>query len=247
MKQKLLFSLLICFGLTGSIIAQENIVKLGISDLLFTSLNLEYERVLNDNSSVLFEVGTQFPRTVPDVIVTTSTEPGTESNVTATSAEYKSFSVAGSYRIFTKKEGAKGFYFGPYLRYSKYDLDIEGRYDNAAINAENIPATIIGDLGVFSVGGEIGMQWLINDKIAINWNIIGLGASFNSVGIAFSSEDNDVFEEWERDVQEFLDELPADFGGNFSLTSDNATKSIKADASFPFISFRASVSIGYAF
>lgn len=235
------------FMMPMTVTAQDQIVKLGLSDLLFSTINLEYERALTSKTTFLVETGFQLNTNIPDLVIETSVEPGNEENITATTAQYNSFNLAASYRIYTKGEPFRGFYFGPYLRYSNYDLDIQGRYDNNAINKTNIPASIVGDLSVFSIGGEIGYQWLINDKVAIGWNIIGLGASFNNIDVGFTADDEDVFQEWERDVQEFLDDLPSDAGDNFSLTSDNATRTIDASANFPFISFRASLSIGYAF
>ena len=98
---------------------------------------------------------------------------------------------------------------------------------------------------VAAIGGTMGVQWLIKDKFAINWNIVGLGGSINRVSAGFTSSDQDVFEVWRQDVEDFLVDVPG--GSSFSVEADNANRTIDATGSFPFVNVRVSLSVGYRF
>jgi antibiotic biosynthesis monooxygenase (ABM) superfamily enzyme len=70
-----------------------------------------------------------------------------------------------------------------------------------------------------------------------------LGVGLNRLSAGFTADDNDVFEEWEQDVNDFL----AQFPGNYELKSDNATRTIDAAGTVILPAARASLSIGYRF
>ncbi len=230
---------------TLSVQAQDNIVKIGVGSALSATLNLEYERVLNEKTSVLAEVAFGFPINVSDIIFNASGIEDAQNSIDVTSGAYTRFYFVGEYRYYTKKEGAKGFYVGPYLKLSNYSIDFEGTYSNSNNGFTDIPSEINTGLFVAAVGGTIGYQWLINDKFAINWNFIGLGGSINRVSASFTSSDENVFEAWEQDVREFLNEVPS--GSSINITSDNSTKTIEGAGAFPFLNARVGLSLGYRF
>lgn len=233
--------MLVAFGMQ----AQDNIVKLGIGSALSRTINLEYERVLTEKTSLFAEVGFGLSANINDGIITATGLEGTQNDINVTSGKYNSFYFVGEYRFYTKGEGAKGFYIAPYLKLSNYSLDFEGTYSNSTNGFTDIPTEINTGMFVASIGGTIGYQWLISDKVAINWNILGLGGSINTVSAGFTSADEDVFASWEEDVREFLGEVPS--GSSFEVTSDNTTKTIDASGSFPFLNLRISLSVGYMF
>lgn len=226
--------------------AQQNIAKIGIGSILNSTINLEYERVLNDNSSVLGEIGIGIPSDIGDQAFSLSGVDGTTSEgISITEGRTSSFYFVGEYRYYTRGDGARGFYVAPYLKLANYSFDITGQYNNTSTGASNIPAEINTNMFVAAIGAGIGYQWLINDKFAINWNIVGVGASLNTVSADFTAEDNDVFEEWESEIRAFLDEIPS--GENIDLTSDDAARTIEGKGGFIFPNLRIGLSLGYAF
>lgn len=249
MNQQLITLSILLLSVFTTLSGQTRVLKLGVSDLFFNTLNVEHEYAINSKSSILLEGGIQLSRNIPGLIINKVTAAGEEKerNIRINAATYRNFSIAGSYRHYTGKQALKGFYVGPYLRYSNYKTTIDGLYDNNDFNRQDIQALIEGEVKIFSIGAEIGYQWVLNNKMTIAWNILGVGASFNNVNLNFTSNDEGVFESWQQDVQNFLDDLPQGVGNNFDLTADNVSKTIAAKANFPFISLRGSISFGYAF
>lgn len=235
--------MIIAFGVK----AQDNIVKLGLGSILNRTVNLEYERVLTEKTSFLAEVGIGLPADIGETVFNASgINDGTNVNaIDVTSGKYNSFYFVGEYRFYTKGEGAKGFYVAPYLKFSNYSIDFEGTYTNTDRGFTDIPSEINTGMFVAALGASIGYQWLVNDKVAINWNIVGLGGSINRINAGFTSSDEGVFEAWEQDVRDFLSGVPS--GSSIDITSDNASKTIEGSGSFPFVNLRVGLSVGYKF
>lgn len=223
--------------------AQQNIAKIGVGSMFNRTLNLEYERLLTEKTSVFGEIGYQFPIDVPSQLVNFTEGTGSENNLIINDGKYNNFYFAAEYRIYTGGEAGRGFFIAPYLKLSNYSFDVNGTYNNNANGFINIPAKV--NLGYFStsIGGQLGYQWIVKDKVTINWSFIGLGVGINRLSAGFTAADNDVFEKWEQDVNDFL----ANFPGNYQLSSDNATRTIDAAGTVILPAARASLSIGYRF
>jgi hypothetical protein len=223
--------------------AQQNIVKIGVGSMFNRTLNLEYERLLTEKTSVFGEFGYQFPINVPAGLVDFTEGTGSTNNLVINEGTYNNVYFAAEYRIYTAGVAGKGFFVAPYLKLSNYSFDVTGTYNNDVNGFINIPAEV--NLGYFSasIGGQLGYQWIIKDKVTINWSFIGLGVGLNRLSAGFTADDNDVFEEWEQDVNDFL----AQFPGNYELKSDNATRTIDAAGTVILPAARASLSIGYRF
>jgi|AntRauTorckE5430_2_1112549.scaffolds.fasta_scaffold02695_3 hypothetical protein len=223
--------------------AQQNIAKIGVGSIFNRTLNLEYERILTNKTTIFGEIGYQFPVDIPSAAVDFTEDAGSTNALTVTDGKYNNFYVALEYRIYTGGEAAKGFFVAPYLKISNYSVDVNGTYNNDNNGFVDVPAEV--NLGYFatSIGGQLGYQWIIKDKVTINWSFVGLGVGFNRVSAGFTAQDNDVFEAWEQDVNDFL----ADFPGSYQLESDNAARTIDAAATVVLPAARASLSIGYMF
>lgn len=225
--------------------AQDNIVKLGLGSAAQGGINLEYERVLTEKTTVLVELNFKVPSSIPGTAFDQVENQGTTNNLQFTSGDVKGFMFAGEYRFYTKGNAPQGFYLAPYLKLNNNQLDLTGTYSNNITGATNIAAA--AGLGLFtaSVGGNIGYQWLIADKVAINWNILGLGLGVNRISGDFTADDNGVFNDFRQDVETFIEYFPG--LRNALLTSDNTARTIDAAGGFIFPTARVSVSIGYAF
>ena len=247
MKKIMIFVAVIMMAISAQ--AQDNIVKLGVGGLWYGGINLEYERVLTEKTSILGEIGFTVPRNFGEERINGWVDffgiQDAESSINITSIKLNTFYFAAEYRYYLGSEVAKGFYAAPYLKLSNYSASAEGNYDNN--NLIDIASDIEIQYFTASVGASIGHQWIINDQITVNWNILGLGLGINTVSANFTSTDqNNVFAEWEKDVKEFLDGLPF-VGDKFETTSDNATKKIDGSATLISPTFRFGLSIGYMF
>lgn len=243
MRKLALLTVMFCIAVMAQ--AQENIVKLGLGSALNGGINLEYERVLTEKTTVLAELNFKIPSTLPETTFDQVENQGSSNALQFNSGEIGGFMFAGEYRFYTKGNAPQGFYIAPYLKLNNNRIDLTGTYNNNNNGNTNVAASASAGLFTASVGGNIGYQWLIADKVSINWNILGLGLGINRISGEFTAADNGVFDDFAQDVTDFLDAVP--FLPSINIDSNNATQTINASDSFLFPAARVSVSVGYAF
>lgn len=232
---KLQIAVMLAVFCTLTAFAQNNIVKLGLGGLATANLNLKYERVLTEKNSVNVNLGLKVPSGLPfnldlnDII----------DNNTAEEPKLNGFNISAEYRIYTGSQGApQGFYFAPYLQFKnfaiQYDDVIDGHMGEAKINYGNIGA-----------GLQLGAQWIISEKVSIDWYFLGLSVVRNNVKIRVESDDPDIdfFEEVNAIEKEYED-VPF-IGDKLELDSGENFASLKTNFILP--GFKTGVSIGYAF
>ncbi|MFK7924189.1 MAG: DUF3575 domain-containing protein [Bacteroidia bacterium] len=240
-----LYSLLALFLLFGSgqLQAQDNIVKLRLGQLAAGNIELTYERVVADNQSLAITIGARIPRVFPiDQVVDTS-------DVTAINGDLNTggFSITPEYRFYLGAEGAPyKFYIGPYLRYRRYSYDFQSNveYLDAGV-PKDLDIGIDGNWSAFGGGVTMGVQWLINDVVSIDWNIVGIGIAYNT--IKFTGTTTDPGADWAEvvaELEEAFAEAPI-LGNRFEATEDGA--SVNGRFGFAFPSLRANLSVGIAF
>ncbi len=211
---------------------RRNLVKLNLPNLAFGNLTLNYERLLSARNSVALNLGYIRPQKpislVSDFIEADELNLGEFSGLTATL----------EYRIYGKKKGAgRGFYYAPYLRYATHKLgyqsDIDGNFANADIQ-----------LSAVGLGAQIGAQWLIKDRVVIDWGILGLAAQWYTFKSTFTAVDEEInFDEIRAELEtDFEDSL---ISNEVEFTSDE--NSLQAKMPFLFGGIRAYLSVGYKF
>ena len=221
--------------------AQENVVKLGIPALVAGRFNLNYERVLDANKSVQLTFGVQIPRKTPNLFNTSDT---LTSDFDVIKGNYNAMGAAAQMRFYVKdvQEAPGGFYLAPYLAYNRnaFKFDV---VQNETTGDNNIDFDATHQS--FGFGLVFGTQWLINEKVSIDWNWFGIGLARNNFKFKYSSDDPDVnYEEIKADVDEEFGDAP--FIGNKLKTEVN-DDSVTAKFGTFWPAFRMSLSVGYAF
>ncbi|MFT4660883.1 MAG: hypothetical protein ACI8XB_001152 [Patiriisocius sp.] len=235
MKKINYIALLLCACLTSNgISAQENAVKLGISDFLYGGLHFNYEYVLSDNQSVALNVTTLIPRELPTFFFEEEVDDALE-----IINRVSGFAITPEYRFYTGNNGApRGFYIAPYLRYSKYSVEFSDK-----VEGENYEVT--GGVSTFGGGVQFGAQWLVSDAFVIDLYFLGLGADRHNVFIEYSSDDeNTDYEQLANDIDEDLSDATI-IGSRFS--TEHGDDFVRVEAPFVYLGLRAGLSIGYAF
>ncbi len=146
--------------------AQENVIKLNPLGLIFGSLSVGYERVLNDNHSaqvninfITFKVGDN---------------------------KFSGFGITPEYRFhFGNHENPKGFYAGPFIGFNTFKWTYEDSYFDNNFNLITEDADV--SVTSFSIGGIIGHQWIFGEAFALDLN---LGAGYNMA--SFDTDDDDA-------------------------------------------------------
>ena len=122
---KRLFTTLILSITLISSFAQSNIIKWNVMALGLGNVSLQYERSINTHSSVALGFSILPTRGLPSTFTDKST------NTDLLLLSFSGWSITPEYRYYCSNNGPKGFYFAPYLRYSKYSIDnIDLSYDD---------------------------------------------------------------------------------------------------------------------
>ena len=174
----------------------KNVIRYDLSGGLFMSFSryivFGYERVLNKNQSFSINVG---PVALPEsskehILINDFTlRNNTRSN---------GFNVSVDYRFYLAKENKhsvpRGIYLGPYVSYNKFFRESVWNYTSAGVPDKTINTTL--DMKIFSLGGELGYQFVLWNRIAIDILLIGPGIANYTLDLTASSNLSD--EERER-------------------------------------------------
>jgi len=213
---------------------RRNIVKLNLPNLAFGSITLNYERILSARNSAALNVGF-----VPSQNSISILNNVFDVDETVTPTQFSNVTATGEYRFYSKNKGAgNGFYFAPYARYANHKLTFD---TNIEENFTNVSTT----LSAIGLGGQIGIQWLIKDRIAIDWGILGLAAQWYTSTTTFTSplgEDLN-FDQIRADLEAEINDSPL----TNKLEFTNTENSLEARMPFLFGGARTYLSVGYKF
>jgi hypothetical protein len=249
--KKILFPLLIVSAIiianTVSLKAQrsgdnpKNVASLNLFSLGFQNISLKYERGLTPWMSARINGGFMIKHSysfLDDALADSS--GGRDINSDFVKTGMSGWHVMPEILFYPGKKGAtKGFYIGLYGKVDKYKfempVDVGDGYEYKGVAS-------VGRVG----GGMImGCQWLIKDKVSIDWYFLGLG--YNSNTLAVKVEKNgvwDITDEAVEDIESSFTDLPV-VGSKIKAEKD--VNSIKVSVPFSMPAFRFGLSVGYAF
>ncbi len=231
MKKLLVLGLLFAFA--GTMNAQDNRVKLGIFGLGYKNINLKYERVIGNNISVQANVGfrpnSSF-RNADEVLI----------QDVPISLKHSVFTFIPEFRYyFNRKDNCRGVYGG-------FNLD----YMNLALNGKHqTEYDYDGKIGLnyFGAGVNLGVQWLVADRISIDWHLFSLGYGSGRLNLNYATDDPDFSaQEAIDEINEQLVDIPGGIQEIADVISDNTSLSAKTPP-FGLFRLRFGLSIGYAF
>lgn len=175
---KKIYVLFVVVFIVNAASAQKNVIKTSPLGYIYGKYNLQYERMLTDYSSVNVSASYIQPNLfgLQDYISGILTE-----NFDAT-WKLNGAALSADYRLYTQKEsGPKGFYVAPYLRYTKVGSVLRTDANIYLVDDKGVATTIdYLETGMsflrYGFGVKIGTQWLIADRVSIDWNFGGIGA-----------------------------------------------------------------------
>ena len=238
MMISLLFSGAIAIAQDADTIPQrKNTIKLDLTSYFIyrNAIVIGYERVTKPNQSFLISAGYQeFPNV---------TSFGNTIGVTQ-NGKRNGFKAGGEYRFYLKKENKyhapHGVYIGPYFMYHKYNNSRTIEVDN---NGTPEQAILDSKFGIFNVGVQLGYQFVISDRWAIDLTFVGPSISHYryslDLGGNYTFDKEDIQNEIILDLLDrfpFLDE---------AISEKEATKDGRLDTwSF---GYRYQLTVGYHF
>jgi hypothetical protein len=263
--KQLLLAAALCATATTAVTAQDypqNVVKLGLEGLtaaaipLFPQINLHYERMITARQGANIMIGIGLPSTLSAADVANINARAEATATTANTSQVKiksgslsSFEVVGEYRFYVSdQEGPRGFYIAPQLYYKNFNGTLKGEHLPKGTNAKFAADEVQINLDMIDLGVQFGAQWLIADKVSIDWMILGIGGGVNSLSLSGKSDDTGKLDEWTVELKKSLGEDATAKAVGLSTASVLRSGDMIKVASpiFPLY-FRTGLAVGYAF
>lgn len=240
--KKLFFATIIAFNVLitqsqnqSDLMGSKNQIGLKVTDVANGTLQLNYERLLGKHISVNLGIGYKGQEGLVR-LSGLDTEQLKTNDIT-----YSGFKIIPEVRYYINKTQTNkldGFYFGAYLKYTKFQSDLNGTYINDA--QETFTLEFDSDFQVISTGFMVGYKLPLSKKFFLDFLIAGPGAGFYK--FSFVNKE-DLPEEFYEDFNAALD--------NYSifdlLSGDFRFNSTNKSSDFIMPSFRWGITLAYSF
>ncbi|MDW3649831.1 MAG: DUF3575 domain-containing protein [Bacteroidia bacterium] len=153
------------------------------------------------------------------------------------SGSFKSLLINPSFRMYSKKkEGPRGGYFAAGIRYNSADADI-------VIDLDDYPGSRVGfTSSMMGVTLDLGVQWLIGNRVSVDWNILGVGLQYGNISGSVTSANLTA-----QEAQDLADDLNGELDGiplvNIEFSATDNIVSMDANQVLPFLRSRFSLGI----
>lgn len=220
-----------------------HIIKLNLFALGLSNISLQYEQGFHNNMSFAGGIAVLPSRTLPSRI----TDGVEDSSGTIANLKLNGFSATPEIRFYPgkkeKRQAPKGFYLAPYLRYTKYSMSsIFSFEDSSTVPPKSVPVDMKISYSGFGGGLMIGCQWMIKDRVSIDWWILGIHAGSGKVTGELTSS---IIAQNKAEFEEQLSDIEAP-RGTVKTSVSGETAKIKLSG-FPFGGIRTGLCIGIAF
>jgi hypothetical protein len=158
-------------------------------------------------------------------------------------------SFLAGYRTYLSKKHMKGLYFEPFFKYVHHTSEGVG---TAVLSGESVVMNFTNDYNGIGVGAQLGIQFLIRNKFAID--IFFLGPEINSARNNFKSVETSDAIPWnsaqaseaQQDIKDFIDKFPF-VRNRVKVMVDQINKTVMADFKGAIPGYRIGLSVGLAF
>ncbi|OSZ81093.1 hypothetical protein CAP36_07605 [Chitinophagaceae bacterium IBVUCB2] len=244
--KKIIFLLGMWFFYTGVKAQKEDksafdksiIVKWSPASLAFGKIGLGSEFNFKEKKSITFNVGIPFEKTL------TADIDGEDRSLMM-----KTFSVMAGYRMYFGSKPMNGLYFEPYLKYLKNEATTNTDFE---IDGTNRPFLVTSEYSGVGVGAQLGVQFLIAKRVAIDFYFLGpeanssnhdLIAQETGSGLPWS---NAEAQDAENEINDFVNDIPL-LKDNLDVTVNAAGRNVKTNYSGFLPGIRFGLSIGIRF
>lgn len=236
MKKQIILSLMLFMFLAFSVKAGDNpknIVSINMPNLglyankIGGNIPLSYERVLTDHFSATLHLKFGLPRNLGNSSLM-SNFTGDYGDSTYgnpyTDMRYAGFSIMPEFKFYTsgEKGAPKGFYVSVYFKYTSYT--VKSTYEDYFADNNGVTLLSAVDLtGKYQpLGGGIalGYQWLIRDRVSIDWTFIGLGIGRLKTSVEMTTDDPRVSS---QSIKSSAEEISVNTNSDFLKTEVTAT------------------------
>lgn len=205
--RKIITLLFVLMTITG--FSQKNTVKIGLPNIGYNDYLISYERALTPKTSVDLTIGIWATNLLADKFIPGAFEEGWIKGGPWLSDMSTCKHISLAYRMYAGNYGGlKGFYFAPYLRAGNLNIVLNDKMPIAEMS-DTVQFNVNTKVNAISVGLQLGYQWVIVDKITIDWYLLGLGiqkatvkGEYQAVNVSgfndYSSIESSVVEGWDK-------------------------------------------------
>jgi len=215
-----------------------NIIKINTLALPFNNLSLYYERSIIPRLSAGIGFGYKYGGLIPKVFSVNNSVIEFEMD------KIQGYSITPDVRYYLKSCDAgklEGFYVGLYFRYTYYSTDVNFTYSQINLPVEYPHADMV--MKEYGLGIELGYQLILWERFSIDFLFIGSRYSFYRIGYKFDTEPSQEFLD---DLSQHLNQVVDNLGIDYNVEVEQE-KGTEFRASFPFLSMRFGLSLGFAF
>lgn len=217
---------------------RKNIIKFNLTanSFLDNAILFEYERVLKNNQTVSIQAG----------YVEGPFSTFLDSTRLETSNKKSGWSITADYRFYLKKENKfaapRGIYLAPFMSYHYFNDERTMEIQSESGTWE--PAFIDSKVNLYSIGGEIGYQFIIKNRWSVD--LILLGPSITNYNVNVNLTGNIPEPELDDKLQEILSGMLDKYPFIGDLLDDN-TAEANGKVNTWDMGFRYSIHIGFCF
>jgi hypothetical protein len=149
-----------------------NLLKINIPALAFSNFSIQYERKLSTKTSVALalryrpEGSIPFRSIIQDMV--------DDASIRLDLARIGNWGITPEYRFYLGKNALQGFYLAPFISYNYYKGIVPVKYyDYSSSSSYGKTAPFNGSVNTFTAGLQIGAQWKLSKRFALDWWIIG--------------------------------------------------------------------------
>lgn len=182
--------LLLSFGQATR--AQFLLPKLHLAQLPLGQAGIALEKVVDRQFSMQINVQGMWPNKGPNFVNRSFLDKDQ-----IESSSLSGYAASLELRVYTRrarKEAVK-MYGGPFLRYARYDMQTSYLSDSLARDLNGSLVSVAG-------GFQMGVQYIINNRLSIDWTFLGLGYARNELSGKVRTEETE-----DRPIGKIEDEL----------------------------------------
>jgi len=220
----------------------KNVIRYDLSGSLLFGVDkyvvFGYERILSPHQSISINIG---PASLPKLIAIQ-----TDSFTLSKDTKRNGFNVSVDYRFYLSKENKDapphGLYIGPYVSYNRFKRENEWDYNSGSPSEGAVHTDT--DFTILTLGGELGYQFVIWKRLAIDLVMIGPGLSHYDL---HSTIQNTLSEAAKKQVQSAVTQLISQrFPGMNYVLSDKQFDASGSIRTWDF-GYRYIVHLGFVF
>ena len=164
----------------------KNVIRYDLSGALLMGVDryivFGYERIVKKNQSFSINVGPVALPKSPDERIAIN------DYTLRNDPKSNGFNFSVDYRFYLGKENRyappRGIYLGPYMSYNQFHRESVWSYSSTGVPDKTVSTDM--DMKIFSMGAELGYQFVLWKRMAIDFLLIGPGVGNYNINLAVS-------------------------------------------------------------